>query len=140
MPLKLEAIEEPALNLTPMLDVVLLLVIFFMVGTQFSEEESHFDIDLPSGRTVEAVTGGPDPIVIDVDREGTVHVGRRTLSLVDLERELNAARERFARQVVDVRGDRQGHYQHVITVLDICRNAGITNVRLAHRVDAGATP
>jgi biopolymer transport protein ExbD len=98
MPLKLEAIEEPALNLTPMLDVVLLLVIFFMVGTQFSEEESHFDIDLPSGRTVEAVTGGPDPIVIDVDREGTVHVGRRTLSLVDLERELNAARERFARR------------------------------------------
>ena len=42
MPLKTEEIEEPVLNLTPMIDIVLLLIIFFMVGTKFSDAERQY--------------------------------------------------------------------------------------------------
>ena len=48
MPLKTETVEEPTLNLTPMIDIVFLLIIFFMVGTQFAQMENQYDIQLPT--------------------------------------------------------------------------------------------
>ena len=140
MPLKVEAPEEPTMNMTPMIDVVLLLVIFFMVGTQFSETESEYDIELPTVSIAQPLTGGPDAITVNVERDGSYRLGDRRVSRAELERELRAARERFARQAVIVRGDGQGLYQHVMTVLDLCRRAQISNVQLANRVDEGLAP
>ncbi|MEZ6064846.1 MAG: biopolymer transporter ExbD [Planctomycetaceae bacterium] len=139
MPLKLESIEEPSLNLTPMIDVVLLLVIFFMVGTQFAEEESQYEIDLPTARTAQPLTGGPDEIVVNIYRDGRLIVSEREVSVDELETLLRSARERYAKQAVTVRGDGSGPYQHVMTVLDLCRRTGIVNVQLANRIDEGAS-
>jgi biopolymer transport protein ExbD len=138
MPLKVDAPEEPSMNMTPMIDVVLLLVIFFMVGTQFAESESEYDIELPAVSTAQPLTGGPDVLTIHVHRDGTYRLGSRVVTPRDLERELRAARERYAQQAVLVRGDAQGPYQHVMTVLDLCRRARIVNVQLANRIDEAA--
>lgn len=138
MPLKVDAPEEPSMNMTPMIDVVLLLVIFFMVGTQFAESESEYDIELPTVSTAQPLTGGPDALTIHVHREGTLRLGERVISARELERELRAARERYPQQTVIVRGDAQGPYQHVMTVLDLCRRARIVNVQLANRIDEAA--
>ncbi|MCA9053777.1 MAG: biopolymer transporter ExbD [Planctomycetaceae bacterium] len=135
MPLKVEAPEEPTMNMTPMIDIVLLLVIFFMVGTQFTEEESQFDIELPTVAKAEPLTGGPDAITVSVHRDGSFTLGNRTVSTSELERELRAAQARYARQAVIVRGDGPGPYQHVMTVLDICRRSKIVNIQLANRPD-----
>ncbi len=75
MPLKTETPDDPGINLTPMVDVVFLLVIFFMVGTQFAETEKYHEINLPSVTDARPITGLPDEIVINVTREGTVLVG-----------------------------------------------------------------
>ncbi len=128
------------MNMTPMIDVVLLLVIFFMVGTQFSEEESQFDIQLPTVAKAEPLTGGPDAITVNVLRDGRLTLGSRTVTHEDLERELRAAQARYARQAVVVRGDGPGPYQHVMSVLDICRRAQIVNIQLANRVDEQGAP
>ncbi|MFV0446175.1 MAG: ExbD/TolR family protein [Planctomycetaceae bacterium] len=140
MPLKVEAPEEPAMNMTPMIDVVLLLVIFFMVGTQFTEDESQFDIQLPTVAQAEPLTAGPDALTVDVTRDGQLLLGKRPVSAGDLERELRAARARYARQAVIVRGDGPGPYQNVMTVLDICQRAQIVNIKMANRVDPQGTP
>jgi biopolymer transport protein ExbD len=140
MPLKVEAHEEPTMNMTPMIDVVLLLVIFFMVGTQFSEEEHQFDVQLPTVAQAEPLTGAPDALTVNVQRDGQLLLGSRTLAPEELERELRAAQARYARQAVIVRGDGPGPYQHVMTALDICRRAQIVNIQLANRVDAPSTP
>jgi biopolymer transport protein ExbD len=140
MPLKVEAQEEPTMNMTPMIDVVLLLVIFFMVGTQFSEEENQYDIQLPTVSQAEPLTGGPDALTVNVLRDGRYTLGNRDLSSADLERELRAAQARYAKQAVIVRGDGPGPYQHVMTVLDICRRARIINIQLANRVDEQGSP
>ena len=136
MPLKVEAPEEPTMNMTPMIDIVLLLVIFFMVGTQFTEVESQYDIELPTVAKAEPLTGGPDALTVNVHRDGTLLLGDRVVSAAELERELRAAQSRFARQAVIVRGDGPGPYQHVMSVLDICRRTQIVNIQLANRVDA----
>jgi len=137
MPLKVEAPEEPSMNMTPMIDIVLLLVIFFMVGTQFSESESEFEIDLPTVAAAQPLTGGPDVLTVSVLRDGSYRLGERAVSLGELERELRAAQARFAQQAVVVRGDGQGLYQPVMSVLDLCRRARIVNVQLANRIDEG---
>lgn len=140
MPLKVAAVEEPAMNMTPMIDVVLLLVIFFMVGTQFAENESQFDIELPTVAQAEPLTGGPDALTVSVQRDGSVALADRPVTIPELERELRAAQARYARQAVIVRGDGPGPYQHVMTVLDICRRAKIVNIQLANRVDSQEAP
>lgn len=139
MPLKVESVEEPSLNLTPMIDVVLLLVIFFMVGTQFAEEESEYDVTLPTVTHAQPLTAAPDELVVNVRRDGQIFLDRQAVSPRELLEQLRAARERYARQAVVVRGDAEGEYQNIMSVLDACRRAGIVNVQLANRVeDEGA--
>lgn len=138
MPLKTEAVEEPGLNLTPMIDIVLLLVIFFMVGTQFAENERQYDIELPTVSEAQPLTSLPDEIVVNVDREGGFVVNGELRTIEQLEEDLRAARSRYADQVVVIRGDGTGPYQNVMTVLNLCRRAQITNVQLANRLQDGA--
>jgi biopolymer transport protein ExbD len=128
------------MNMTPMIDVVLLLVIFFMVGTQFAENESQFDIELPTVARAEPLTGAPDALTVSIHRDGGIALNERTVTQAELERELRAAQTRYARQAVVVRGDGPGPYQHVMTVLDICRRAQIVNIQLANRVDDQEAP
>lgn len=142
MPLKLDPMEDPALNLTPMVDVVLNLVMFFLVTTHFSkaEEEQHYPIELPKVTSAQPLTGLPDELVINVTEEGRLYLGREERTAEELEQELRAAVGRYAEQAVIIRGEADGPYQHVMTVLNICHRAGITNLRLANRALTGSAP
>lgn len=139
MPLKTESVEEPALNLTPMIDIVFLLVIFFMVGAQFTEEESSLDVKLPTAPIVEPLTSKPDALIVNVKENGSIEVGGRDRTLEELEALLVEAREDYAEQAVLVRGDREGRYQNVMDVLTACNAANIQHISLANeRTDDGA--
>lgn len=135
MPLKTQEMEEPALNLTPMIDIVLLLVIFFMVGTQFTDDESHYEIELPTVSEAQPLTALPDEIVVNVTGEGIVYLGSERVSLPQLEAALRAARERYSGQAVVIRGDASGPYQHVMTIMNVCKRASITSIQLANRIE-----
>lgn len=142
MPLKLDPMEDPALNLTPMLDVVLNLVMFFLVTTHFShaEEEQQFPIELPKVTAAQPLTGLPDELVINIDREGRFYLGDVERSPEALEEELRAAAGRYADRSVVIRGDGDGLYQPVMTAMNICDRAGISKLRLANRALTGTTP
>jgi len=133
VPLKSIPLEEPTLNLTPMLDVVLNLLVFFMLATQFKEYERQYDIQLPSVADATALTGQPDEIIVNVQADGRVTVGADVKSLAEVETSLTAARERFPGQAVVVRGDGRGPYQHVMDVMAAARRAGIRNLSLSHQ-------
>ncbi|MCA9116118.1 MAG: biopolymer transporter ExbD [Planctomycetaceae bacterium] len=133
MPLKTESIEEPTLNLTPMIDIVFLLVIFFMVGARFSEMERQYDIQLPTVSDVQPLTSLPDDLTVNVRRNGEIWYSGQKQTLPELEAELQAARQNFPDQSVVIRGEGDGRYQHVMDVLAACRRAGIRAISLAHR-------
>lgn len=137
MPLKTASVEEPNLNLTPMIDIVFLLIIFFMVGTQFTEMERQYDIQLPTVSDALPLTTLPDEITVNVRRSGEIVVKGETRSLEDLQAELQAAQENYAGQAVLIRADGQGIYQHVMQVMEVCRKANIKNISLANRLEAG---
>lgn len=139
MPLKTLPLEEPTINLTSMLDVVLNLIIFFMISTQFIQEERQYDVKLPTVSAATALSGQPDEIVVNVLADGSFQIKGDRVGNQELLTLLKFARERFPGQSVVVRADGDGKYQPVMDVLSACRVAGIRNVSLANRL-TGATP
>lgn len=136
MPLKTDTIEEPILNLTPMIDIVFLLIIFFMVGTQFTELERELDVQVPTVAEARPLTAPPDKIVINISRDGTVLIGGEARDLDTLKDELTTARQRYSEQAVLIRGDAGVEYQHVADVLSTCYSARIASVAMATRLES----
>ncbi len=134
MPIKTEALEEPTLILTPMVDIVMLIMIFFMVSTEFRRLENQYEIQLPQVSQARPLTPLPDELIVNITQEGNVYLGPEKRSLTELEQEIRAARERYPEQIVVIRGDAEGRYQNVMTVLDLCKRAGIRNIQLANRL------
>ena len=133
MPLKTDTLEEPQLNLTPMIDVVFLLIIFFMVGARFTEEkhDQKFDVELPTASAVQTMSRTPDPLVITVYRSGRITIKDRALDQTQLVQELKAAKEAYDDQAVLIRGDGEGQYQAVIDVMNACHQVQIKKFSLA---------
>jgi len=131
MPLRTESLEEPSLNLTPMIDIVFLLIIFFMVGTRFSEMEQQFDIELPRATSLAPMSSTPDPIIVNVSRTGRINIGNEVLSSDELCRRLEVARENWAEQPVLIRADGENLYQAIIDVMRVCYQAQIHKFSLA---------
>ncbi len=137
MPLKTHQDEQPTLNLTPMIDIVFLLIIFFMVGTKFAEWESRLNLKVPQVKQIGALAPAPDRRVINVYQDGRITLDRDFVKLDELTNRLATIRQQYSELGVVVRGDATGAFQHVADVLGACRAAGITDmgisVRLAQR-------
>lgn len=133
MPLKIDTSEEPTLNLTPMIDVVFLLIIFFMVGARFTQEaeEQQFDVQLPTAAPIETLGRQPDPLVITVTATGGASVAGRPYSTSELRQLLVKARAAYADQAVIIRGDAAGSYQAVMDVMSLCHSAEVRRISLA---------
>ena len=134
MPLKLQRDEQATINLTPMIDIVFLLIIFFMVSTKFSElneAERDIAISVPSVSNAQALTAAPRKRVINVFSDGSVALDRQPVALEQLQQELVAARKQYPQLGVVVRGDAETRYQSVASVIAVCRQAEISDLNIA---------
>lgn len=135
MPLKTHIDEQPGLNLTPMIDIVFLLIIFFMVGTKFSELERKIGLHVPAVANNGALSAEPEKKLVNVYRDGRVELDSQEVSLDELTRRLTAARQQYPRIGVMVRGDADSRYQTVANVLGACSQAGIAKMAVAVKLD-----
>ena len=133
MPLKTHLDEQPALNLTPMIDIVFLLIIFFMVGTRFAEAERKITLKVPEVAKSGALSSAPERKIVNIQRDGTISLGRTDVTLDQLIGRLRAARRQYGDLGVLVRGDARVEHRHVATVLGACRVAGIRNLGISVR-------
>lgn len=125
-----DAFEEPRLELTPMIDVIFQLLIFFMVATTFQDEERELDVDLPKAETGSSLAADLDEIVINLKRDGGIVVSGQTVDEDGLARLLASAAERDPETPVTIRGDRLVHHENVVAVMDACGLAGLTALSL----------
>lgn len=126
--------EEATINLTPMIDVVFLLVIFFMVGAKFTEQEGNIKVNVPGVGNLQSLTRGPDRRVIDVMADGTVLFDKNPIAIAQLQQTLLGAVAQYADTSVVVRGDGQGNFQRIAEVMLMVRQAGITDIGVAVRM------
>ena len=139
MPLKAFQDEPPALNLTPMIDVLFLLIIFFMVGARFTAEDRKLELDLPAVGSSMALTAAPQMRTVNVLRDGQVELNGQPVTLAQLTQTLAEGRAQYPQLSVAVRGDAQGPFQYVAAVIAACREAGVRDLAISVQV-AGASP
>lgn len=125
-----EGVEELVLNLTPMIDVIFLLLIFFMVATTFQDPERELDVDLPQAQSGSTLTEQDDEIIINVMRDGSVVLSERTVTQDELVRHLNQAAQQDPETPVTIRGDRFVHHEDIVSAMDACGSAGLHNLSI----------
>jgi biopolymer transport protein ExbD len=131
MPLKTQHDDLPALNLTPMIDVVFNLIIFFMASTTFAQLEREIDLKVPEVSRGEALTEAPAHRVVNVFRDGRITLDREAVTSEQLTQRLIAARRQYAELGVLVRGDAQAVHQQMAEVLSACKRAGIQELGIS---------
>ena len=126
-----------ALALTSMLDVIFLLLCFFVTASVFSQWESEISIQLPSAATGEQPSRLPGEIIVNLAKDGAVSVNGRKLTLGDLENRLARIAKFYPGQPVIIRADRETKYDSLVKVIDTCRAADVWNFSLATSGDEG---
>lgn len=140
MPIKTQHDEQPAPNLTPMIDVVFLLIIFFMVATKFSELERNIELEVP-----EVASAGSDrtplkPRTVAIYDDGRIELDGQEVDLEHLGTQLAQARAADPDVTVIVRGDAQCEFQHIASAMGACRSAGVSDLGITVRIgSAGKT-
>jgi biopolymer transport protein ExbD len=117
--------------IAPMIDILLVVLVFFIVTWNFALAENELDVRVPSA----AKANEPQPyvgqVVINVKSDGSIVVNRQTKTGPELLEQLKKLSQLYPDQAVIVRGDEAVDYKHIVEVLDICRQADIWNVAFA---------
>lgn len=126
--------EHPYINMTPMVDVILCLLVFFLAATRLYDwDEAELPVQVPEVGSARPATEPPDDLRVTIVNAGLVNVRGRSYDLNGLVRVLDEARTRFEDQGVLIQGDAKLTYQDVADVLAACDQARIRSVRLAVR-------
>lgn len=134
MPIKTQHDDQPALNLTPMIDVVFLLIIFFMVATKFSELERNIELEVPEVASAGTNRTPPTPRTVAVHADGRIELDGQQATLQELRNQLAASRTQDPDLNVVVRGDGQCDFQHIASAMAACRDAGVRELGITVRV------
>ena len=122
---------RPTVQMAPLIDVVFLLLIFFMAASVFYQLETEINIAVPSARESTDIRRTPGEVIINIRKDGTVIVNQRQLDYGNLEKMLIRVSELYKGQPVIIRADKETYHKDVIKVLDICAGANIWNVSFA---------
>ncbi len=127
-----QSVPEPAgFQIAPMVDIVFLLLIFFLVTWNFARYETELDVKVPTAKEGKESRRAAGEVIINVRTDGTIVMNRRPLTAQELDSTLRKISELYPDQAVILRGDEDTDYRHIVNVLDICRAANIWNVAFA---------
>jgi biopolymer transport protein ExbD len=124
------------LEMTPMIDIVFLLMIFFLVASKLDEADRAIDVVLPDASAAQPLTSRPREFVVNIDRGGNYYAGARPVSLDELEQLLvQAAADNPAQQTVILRGDENVPHKFVVAAMNACVEAGINDYQVQATTD-----
>jgi len=128
MRIEIEDDDRDNVQLAPIIDVVFLLLIFFLVASTMKRPDYLIDIDLPeAGGAVEA-GADYDPLVIVIDREGEVYLEDEALTQAEFKRRLRVLAAADPERRVRIDGDATTDFAHVVRVLDLCQFEGLDDI------------
>ena len=119
-------------NMTPMIDVVFLLIIFFLVSSHLARREHELPLELPTAATGDEVPVEAARLTLNIENDGTMSLGGSRISAEDLRQRLLAARQKQGDDVeLRVRADRTVPYRVIRPVLATAAQCGLWNVTFA---------
>jgi biopolymer transport protein ExbD len=117
--------------IAPMVDILLVVLVFFIVTWNFALSENELDVRVPSAAKANETQPYVGQVVINIKADGTIIVNRQPKTLTELLELLKKLSQLYPDQAAIVRGDQGVEYKHIVEVLDICRQADIWNVAFA---------
>jgi len=132
-----ESSDDNVINISSLLDVMFILIIFFLATATFTEEERDIQVNLPQSAAAQSSTQAPKMIVINVREDGTYHVANQTMDIAALKNTLIEAISSNPDQKVMVRGDRNALHGNVANAISVCKQVGIhkTNIGYESKVN-----
>lgn len=127
------------LSLTPLIDVVFLLLVFFLVTTRFAQDDPRMPINLPSATSATPMTEPPKEITIDIGSNGNTMLNGQELTLGEIEESLQkAVASNPVHQSVVIRADRTVEFQAVVSVMDVCNRTGVADYSVTTQEGPGS--
>lgn len=114
-----------------MVDILLVLLGFFMLTWSFSRQERELDVQMPSASEAKEHRGSVGEVIINVKVDGTLVVNRRPISPDELLDKLTRVAKLYPDQPVVLRADQLASYRYIVEVLNLCQQANIWNVAFA---------
>ncbi len=129
---KLGLRRKPEVQMSPLIDVVFLLLIFYSVTTQFVTDQ-RLKLKLPEAKTAESAGRGQSekPPVVTVAADGSVWIEDREIPEARLEEEIKRAVGRAKDKGIILKGDKGADYGVVVHVLDLARSAGAKTIQMS---------
>ncbi len=127
--------QEFEVPLTPLIDIIFILIVFFLVATTFYSEERDLKVQLPEGDQGTLVDAGDHSLVINIRGTGVIVINERLLTLDELAPRLTAfANAKGDAATVEIRGDSEARHGVIMAVMNLCRQAGVVNYSLTQRI------
>lgn len=123
--------EEPGLPLTPLIDIIFLLLIFYISIGRIQQIEAQLSISIPTAESGEQIERSIGDIIVNVDADGTLTVNYAEMEIEELRRRLSRLAEISPGQSVIIRSDGAANWDDVVAVLDACAMADIWNIKFA---------
>ena len=123
--------EPASMQLAPMIDIVFLLLIFFIVTWQYTRSETELSVKVPTAEEGVQKSRARGEIIISVLADGTIRIEGNSVNFAQLRDKLTAIAKQFKNQPVRIRGDGGVSYQRIVEVIDTCQKAGIWNISFA---------
>jgi len=123
--------SQSGFQMAPMIDIMFLLLIFFMAAAIYAQWETKMDITVPTSSSGIRADRQRGEIIVNLDADGTIVVNGVDLSVDLLTERLRRVAELYKDQPVIIRADAKTPHEKVMGVLDVCRLAGIWNIAFA---------
>ena len=118
-------------QMSSLMDVIFLLLCFFVTSSVFSQWETEISIALPTAKSSTVPGRMPGEIILNVAADGNVTVNGQKLSLAEVTERLTRIAKLYPGQPVVIRADKTTKYESLVSVIDACRTADVWNFSLA---------
>ena len=135
MRIKAEHIEEEPINLMPLIDMVFLLLIFFLVATTIAQEEREIAVQLPGAAAVEPLSAPPQQLIINILEDGQTKVAGTIYTRPQLSAVLTSLSQNESEREVLIRADLRSIHKHLASVVSLCSKAGITEFKIGYIIE-----
>ena len=123
--------EPRGFLIAPMVDILLVLLGFFMLTWSVARQERELDVQMPSAGEAKEQRRSVGEVIVNVKADGSLVMNRRTMTPNELLTALSRIAVLYPDQAVVLRGDQRVDYGHIVRTLDLCRKANIWNIAFA---------
>ncbi len=122
-------------EMTPLIDIMFTLIIFFLATATFQEEERDIAINVPSNTSGTTLSSEPRVIVVNVKKDGSYKMGDKAMKLDQIRIKLKEEVQKNPDQKVLVRGDGMARHKHVAAAVAAAKGAGVIETHIGYKAE-----